>query len=77
MDEIFRSEHGVGKPIKNIEKHTWRSMRCDYCHEVGVDSFSKLEDLPKSPSGSIQFTGSTPRNVSNAMVHFVQRLGKV
>ncbi|KAL7789673.1 hypothetical protein V8C43DRAFT_323325 [Trichoderma afarasin] len=51
--------HRVGRLenlVENIDEHLWRCIRCDYCHEIGVDAFDKNtppENLPKPPSGPI------------------------
>ncbi|KAM0254383.1 hypothetical protein ACHAQJ_006852 [Trichoderma viride] len=47
------AERGFTKLIENIDEHIWRCIRCDYCHEIGIDEFEKLESLPKPPSGPI------------------------
>lgn len=42
-----------GTFIENTKEHLWRCVRCDYCHEIGIDELTILEDAPKPPPGPI------------------------
>jgi hypothetical protein len=39
--------------VENIQENIWRCQRCDYCHEAGVESFSRRGSVPKPPTGPI------------------------